>query len=324
MSKLMTFAEATALAMAEEMRRDPNVFVIGEDIQHGGIFGQFKNLTEEFGKERIIDTPISETAIVGASLGAAITGLVPVVDMHFADFLGVAMDEIFNQVAKVRYMFGGQVKVPMVIRAPDGVVRSVAAQHSQCLEAWFLHVPGLKVVIPANPEDARGLLKSAIRDPNPILFFEHKDLFSNEGSVTVEEDILTPIGKASILQEGQDVTIISYSKMLQKVLEASGQLAAEGIRAEVIDLRTIYPYDKATILESVKKTSRVVIVHEACKIGGVGAELSAFLAEEAIDYLDSPVTRIGAKHVPVPFSPPMEKYVIPQVDEIYSAVKKLF
>lgn len=319
----ITFSQATLEAMQEEMRREPTVFVLGEDIaRQGGIFGQFKGLPEEFGTERVIDTPISETAIIGAGLGCAMTGMRPVVDIHFADFLGVCMDEIYNQVAKVRYMFGGQADVPLVVRAPDGAIRSAGAQHSQCIESWFLHVPGLKVVIPSNPEDAKGLLKSAIRDDNPVIYFEHKDLFRRTGPVP-DEEYLTPIGVAKILREGKDATIITYSAITWKVMDVAASLAQEGIDLEVVDLRTIYPIDYRTIEKSVRKTKRVMVVHEAVKIGGVGAEIAAHVAEELVDYLDAPIIRVGARHVPIPFSPTMEKYVIPQVDDISRAVREL-
>lgn len=309
--------------MREEMERDPAVFVLGEDIaRQGGIFGQFKGLPDQFGTERVIDTPISETAIVGAGLGAAMTGCRPVIDMHFADFLGVAMDEVFNQIAKVRYMFGGQTAVPLVLRAPDGLVRSAAAQHSQSIEAWFMHIPGLKVVIPSNPEDAKGLLKAAIRDENPVLYFENKDLFRQSGPVP-DGDYLTPIGKARLCREGTDLTIVTYSIMVGKAMAAAEQLAERGISAEVIDLRTIAPLDREAILASVRKTRRLVVVHEAPKIGGVGAEVAALVAEEAIEHLDGPILRLGLKHVPVPFSPPMERFVVPQVEDIVDAAVSL-
>lgn len=319
----ITFSEATLEAMAEEMRRAPAVFVMGEDIaRQGGIFGQFKGLPQEFGFERVIDTPISETAIVGAGLGTALNGCRPVIDMHFADFLGVAMDEVFNQIAKIRYMFGGQTAVPLVVRAPDGIVRSAAAQHSQCVESWFLHIPGLKVVIPSNPADAKGLLKSAIRSDDPVIYFEHKRLFSTTGEVP-EDEYFTPIGKANILREGKDVTVISYSAMVGKALEAAERLQAENISAEVLDLRTIFPYDRETIAESVAKTHRVLVVHEAPKIGGVGAEITSYICEYLMDELDAPPVRLGLRHVPIPFSPPLEHFVAPQVEDIVAAVKKM-
>jgi len=320
----ITFAEATMEAMAEEMERDERVFIMGEDIaRQGGIFGQFKGLPQKFGFERVIDTPISETAIVGACVGAALAGMRPVADMHFVDFITVAMDEVVNQMAKIRYMFGGQCKVPVVLRAPDGAARSAAAQHSQCLESWFVHVPGLKVVIPSNPADAKGLLKSAIRCDDPVLYFEHKDLFRMKGPVP-EGEYLVPIGKAKVVREGTDVTIVSYSATLHKALKAAEALAQEGIQAEVVDLRSIVPLDKETLFESVKKTGRLVIAHEATKNGGVGSEVAAVVAEEIIDYLDGPIKRVGAKFVPIPFSPALEPLMLPQVEDIIAAVKETF
>jgi len=323
MMRKINFSEATLEAMIEEMRHDPSVFVLGEDIaRQGGIFGQFKGLPQEFGFDRVIDTPISETAIVGAGLGAALNGCRPVIDMHFADFLGVAMDEVFNQIAKIRYMFGGQTAVPLVLRAPDGIIRSAAAQHSQSLEAWFMHVPGLKIVIPSNPADAKGLLKSAIRSNDPVLYFEHKMLFAQSGEVP-EGEYFTPIGKARVAREGRDVTIISYSAMMNKALAAAELLAQENISAEVLDLRTIFPYDREGIAESVRKTHRVLVVHEAPKIGGVGAEITSYICENLMDELDAPPVRLGLRHVPVPFSPILERFVAPQIEDIVAAVKKM-
>ncbi|MGB3933871.1 MAG: alpha-ketoacid dehydrogenase subunit beta [bacterium] len=320
----ITFAEATMEAMAEEMERDERVFIMGEDIaRQGGIFGQFKGLPQKFGFERVMDTPISETAIVGACVGAALAGMRPVADMHFVDFITVAMDEVVNQMAKIRYMFGGQCKVPVVLRAPDGAARSAAAQHSQCLESWFVHVPGLKVVLPSNPADAKGLLKSAIRSDDPVLYFEHKDLFRMKGPVP-EGDFLVPIGKGKVVREGTDVTIVSYSATLHKALKAAEALAEEGIQAEVVDLRSIVPLDKETLFESVKKTGRLVIAHEATKNGGVGSEVAAVVAEEIIEYLDGPIKRVGAKFVPIPFSPALEPLMLPQVEDIIAAVKETF
>ena len=319
----ISFSEATLEAMSEEMERDSRVFVLGEDIaRQGGIFGQFKGLPQKFGTERVLDTPISETAIVGAAVGAALAGMRPVADMHFADFIGVCMDEVFNQMAKVRYMFGGQCKVPMVLRAPDGIIRSAAAQHSQSVESWFMHIPGVKVVIPSNPADAKGLLKAAIRSDDPVLYFEHKVLFPMKGPVP-DGDHIVPIGKANVSRKGKDVTIVSYSLMMHRALEAADKLAAEGIQAEVIDLRTISPIDKETIFDSVRKTKRLVIVHEAVKQGGVGAEISALVAEEMIDWLDAPIRRIGAPFVPVPFSPPLEQLVKISADHITKTVKEI-
>ena len=321
--RVISFSEATLEAMAEEMRRDERVFIMGEDIaRQGGIFGQFKGLPAEFGIDRVKDTPISETAIVGAGVGAAMAGMRPVVDMHFADFITVAMDEVVNQMAKIRYMFGGQFTMPIVLRAPDGIIRSAAAQHSQSLEAWFLHVPGLKVVIPSNPADAKGLLKAAIRSDDPVLYFEHKALFPMKGPVP-DGDHIVPIGKAAVAREGKTLTIVSYSQMMHRVLEAADLLAKEGIDAEVIDLRTISPLDKEAIFTSVAKTKRLLIVHEAVKTGGVGAEIAALVAEEMIGYLDAPVKRLGAPFVPIPFSPSLERLVKITPVDIVTAAKSI-
>ncbi|HHV46835.1 MAG TPA: alpha-ketoacid dehydrogenase subunit beta [Tissierellia bacterium] len=320
----ITFSQATLEAMSEEMRRDKSIFVMGEDIaRQGGIFGQFKGLPQEFGFDRVRDTPISETAIMGAGVGAALAGMRPVVDMHFADFMGVCMDEIFNQMAKIRYMFGGQCRLPVVVRAPDGLTSGGAAQHSQSIESWFMHIPGIKVVIPSNPADAKGLLKAAIRDDNPVIYFENKILYREKGPVP-EGEYIVPIGKANVAKEGKDVTIISYSIMMKKAFEAAEILAKDGIDVEVIDLRTIVPYDRETILESVKKTHRLVIVHEAVKQGGVGAEIAAFVAEEAIDYLDAPILRFGAPFTPVPFSPVLENAYRIKIEDIVKGIKEMF
>jgi pyruvate dehydrogenase E1 component beta subunit len=322
--KEITFSQATLEAMDEEMTRDEKVFIMGEDIaRQGGIFGQFKGLPQKFGFDRIKDTPITETAIIGAAVGAALAGMRPIADMHFADFVGVAMDELFNQMAKIRYMFGGQTTVPVVVRAPDGLSNQAAAQHSQSVEAWFLHIPGLKVVAPSNPADAKGLLKSAIREDNPVIYFEHKMLFGQKGLVP-EGEYLVPIGKANVAREGKDVTIVSYSIMMGKALEAAEVLAREGISAEVVDLRTISPIDKETILNSVAKTKRLVIVHEAVKIGGVGAEIAAMVAEEGLDYLDAPILRFGSPYTPVPFSPVLEKAYRVKTESIVEGIRKMF
>jgi pyruvate dehydrogenase E1 component beta subunit len=316
----LTVTQAMVEALSEEMRRDPSIFIIGEDLTaHGGIFGQFVGLPEEF-PGRLIDTPISETAIVGAGLGAALTGMRPFVDLHFADFTTTAMDEIANQTAKVRYMFGGQVKVPIVIWAPDGGGLSAAAHHSQSLEAWFVHTPGLKVIVPSVARDAKGLLKSAIRDDDPVVLFQHKKIFAETGHVP-EEEYLIPIGKADCKREGKDVTIITYSLMVLHALEAARQLKDDGISVEVIDLRTLWPMDWEAIKESVVKTHRVVVAHEANKTAGYGAELAARIQEELFDELDAPIIRVGSKHVPIPFSPPLEQFVLPGVKEIVHAVQ---
>ncbi len=319
----ITFSVATQEAMREEMQRDETVFLMGEDIaRQGGIFGQFKDLAAEFGSERVRDTPISETAIIGGGVGAALAGMRPVVDMHFADFIGVPMDEIFNQMAKARYMFGGQAKVPLVLRAPDGMTRGGAAQHSQCVEAWFMHIPGIKVVVPSNPADAKGLLKSAIRSDDPVLYFEHKRLFSMKGDVP-EGEYVTPIGKAKVAKEGTDLTVVSYSYYMHNVLEAAEALDKDGIHVECVDLRTISPLDMDTIYESLRKTKKLMIVHEAVKQGGVGAEVAARTAEDMIDYLDAPIIRLGAPFVPIPYAPTLERLVKIEPGDIIRAVKDL-
>lgn len=315
---------STALreAMREEMERDDTIFIIGEDlVAHGGIFGQFEGLPERF-PGRVIDSPISETCIVGSGVGAALTGMRPVVDMHFADFVTTGMDEIANQMAKIRYMFGGQAKIPMVLWAPDGGGLSAAAQHSQSLESWFVHIPGLKVVAPSEPSDVKGLIKAAIRDDDPVIFFQHKRLFAQTGHVP-EDEYIIPIGSAAVKRPGKDITILTYSRMTYLCLEAAEQLAKEEIDAEIVDLRTLKPLDFALIAESVKKTYNVLIVHEACLTGGFGGEIAARIGEELFDYLDAPVMRIGAKDVPIPFSPVMEGFVLPKVSDVVEGVKKV-
>ena len=320
----ITFSQATLEAMAEEMRRDESIFVMGEDIaRQGGIFGQFKGLPEEFGYDRVMDTPISETAIIGASIGAALAGMRPVADMHYADFMGVAMDELFNQMAKIRYMFGGQTTVPMVVRAPDGMSSCAAAQHSQSIESWFMNIPGVIVVTPSNAADAKGLLKSALRDDNPVIYFENKILYREKGEVP-DGDYLVPIGKAKVVKEGTDITIISYSIAMKKAFEVTELLEKQGIHAELIDLRTLVPYDKETILQSVKKTHRLAIIHEAVKQGGVGSEIAAFVAENALEYIDAPIMRFGAPFTPVPFSPPLEKAYRLDSEKIAKEIKEKF
>jgi len=321
----ITFSEATREAMAEEMAKDPTIFVMGEDLaRQGGIFGQFKGLPQQF-PGRVIDTPISETAIVGGGVGAALAGMRPVVDMHFADFIGVAMDEVFNQMAKVRYMFGGQAKVPLVLRAPDGMTIQGAAQHSQSVEAWFMHIPGIKVVTPSNPRDAKALLKAALRDDNPVIYFENKILYKEYGEVPeVDADEVLEIGKAKIVQEGTDCTIVSYSIGMKNAIGAAKLLEKDGISCEVIDLISISPLDKETVINSVKKTHRLCIVHEAIRQGGVGAEVSALVAEEALDYLDAPVLRYGAPFVPCPFAPTLEKQVRVYPEDLVKGIKGMF
>ena len=324
MSRTITFAEATLEAMREEMRRDPTVFVMGEDIaKQGGIFGQFRGLPEEFGLQRVLDTPISESALVGSGVGAALTGTRPVVDMHFADFLTCSMDEVVNQAAKLRYMFGEQCSVPLVVRAPDGITKSAAAQHSQSLEAWFLHTPGLEVVIPSNPADAKGLLKAAIRSNDPTLFFEHKALFATKGEVPDDPDAVVPIGVARVAREGDDVAIISYGIAVNRALEAAVELEREGIAAHVLDLRSIAPMDRQAIGAAVARTHRVVIVHEAVRVGGVGAEIAAWISQHCFDELDAPIVRLGAARVPMPFAPVLQEHVYPKAGEIADAARRL-
>ncbi|MFQ6110798.1 MAG: alpha-ketoacid dehydrogenase subunit beta [Nitrospinota bacterium] len=320
----ITFGEALNEALREELRRDEKVFLAGEDIGvYGGIFGVTAGLQKEFGPKRVKDTPISETAIAGVALGSAITGLRPVVEIMFADFLCTCMDEVVNQIAKTRYMYGGAVKAPLVIRTEGGAGFSAAAQHSQSLEAWFVHLPGLKVVMPGTPYDAKGLLKSAIRDDDPVLFMEHKVLYGTKGPVP-EEEYTVPLGKAEVKREGKDVTVVAYSLMLGRALSAAEKLAEDGIEAEVIDPRTLNPLDRDTIVESVRKTGKCVIMHEAPLTGGFGAELSAIITERAFDSLDAPPKRVACPDVPIPFAPVMEQFCIPDEEDLIKAVKELF
>jgi pyruvate/2-oxoglutarate/acetoin dehydrogenase E1 component len=319
----MFYAEALGDALRLEMRRDPNVLVFGEDIaQHGGAFGVTKGLLDEFGPNRIRNTPISEIGIVGAAVGAALTGLRPVVELMYVDFAGLAMDQVVNQAAQNRFMFGGQARVPMVLRTQGGSGRGNAAQHSKSLEAWFAHVAGLKLVMPATPADAKGLLTAAIRDDNPVIFLEHKLLYRTKGQVPVGEH-LVPLGKAALKREGDALTIVSWSRELVFALEAADRLAAEGIAAEVVDLRTLVPLDKDAILASVRKTHRVLVVHEAIKRAGYGAEIAALIAEEAFDDLDAPPRRLAGLDTPIPYAAHLEKTVVPQVEDIVRAAKEL-
>ena len=318
--RIMTSSGALSEALHEEMSRDDTIFILGEDlVSHAGIFGQFVGIPEKF-PGRIIDTPISETCIVGSGVGAALTGMRPIVDLHFSDFVTCAMDEIVNQAAKIRYMFGGQIKLPMVIWCPDGAGLRAAAQHSQSLEAWFVHTPGLKIVVPSEPADVKGLIKASIRDDNPVMFFQHKKLFAKEGHVP-EEDYVIPLGQAAIKREGQDVSLLTYGSGYYLCAEAADELKKLDIDAEIVDLRTLKPLDMDTIATSIKKTHRAVIVHEACLTGGFGAELTALIQSELFDYLDAPVSRIGTKDVPIPFSPPLEDFVLPSVSDVVNAVK---
>lgn len=320
----ITYREALREALREEMRRDPTVFLLGEDIGRywKGAFKVTEGLAEEFGDERVRDTPISESSIVGAAVGAAITGMRPVAEIMFGDLTTLAMDQIANQAAKIRYMFGGQASVPLVIRTPFGAGVNVAAHHSQSLEAWFMHVPGLYVAVPSTPYDAKGLLKTAIRGDNPVFFCEHKLLYSMEGEVP-EEEYTVPFGVADVKREGSDLTIVATLYMVHKALNAAEELEAEGVSVEVVDPRTLTPLDKQAIINSVKKTGRLVVVSEDCKTAGVSAEIAAIVAEEAIDYLDAPIKRVAALDTPIPFSPPLEQFVIPNEKTIIKAVKEI-
>lgn len=320
----ITYVQAVADALREELKRDENVFLLGEDMGiYGGCFGVTKGFLQEFGEERVMDTPISEAGFTGAAVGAAIMGMRPVVEIMFSDFITLTLDNLVNQAAKIRFMLGGQVSVPMVLRTPAGSGTGAAAQHSQSLEAWLVHVPGLKVVMPSTPYDAKGLLKSAIRDDNPVIFFEHKLLYRVKGEVPTG-DYTIPIGKADIKRTGKDVSIITYSVMVHRALEAAEILAQEGIDVEVVDLRSLSPIDHDTIVNSVKKNGKVLIVHEAVKRGGVGAEIAALISDsEAFYYLDAPIKRLAGMEVPIPYSPELEKGVVPQVDDIIKSVREL-
>ncbi len=317
----ITYRQALNEALREEMERDEKVFIMGEDVAiYGGAYGVTANLMERFGEERVRDTAISEAAIIGAGLGAAITGMRPVVEIMYIDFMGICMEQINNQVAKIRYMFGGKTKVPLTIRTEGGAGRTLGAHHSQSLESWFIHIPGLKVVMPATPYDAKGLLKSSIREDNPIVFIEHKMLYNVKGPVP-EGEYLVPIGKADTKRTGKDVTVVAYSRMLYFVLEAARRLAEEGIEVEVIDPRTLLPLDIETISQSVKKTHRAVIVEEDTKTGGTGAEIGMQIVENCFDYLDAPVLRIAGADVPMPKSPVLERLAIPSPERIYREIK---
>ncbi|ACP45086.1 Transketolase central region [Sulfolobus islandicus Y.G.57.14] len=319
----ITFTEAITEALRQEMEKDPSVILIGEDIGvYGGAFGVTKGLVEKFGSDRVIDTPISEAGFIGAAVGAALAGLRPVVELMFVDFFGVAMDQIYNQMAKLRYMSGGQLKVPLTLRAPIGAGISAAAQHSQTLYSIFAHVPGLKVVVPSTPHDAKGLLISSIHDDNPVVFLEHKVLYGIKGEVP-EEEYTIPLGKADIKREGSDITIIGIARTVWNSLEAAEQLSKEGISVEVIDVRSIVPFDKETVIKSVKKTGRVVIVDEDYDRCGFASWVSSIIADEAFEYLDAPIKRITTPNVPIPFSPPLEQYILPDSKKIINTVKSI-
>jgi pyruvate/2-oxoglutarate/acetoin dehydrogenase E1 component len=320
----VTYAQALNEALREEMRTDPRVFLMGEDIgHHGGIFRVTKDLIDEFGADRVRDTPISESGFVGIGIGAALAGMRPVVELLFMDFALVAADQIVNQAAKLRYMAGGTVSVPIVIRAQQGGGRGNGAQHSQSFESWFAQVPGLIIVAPSTPADAKGLLKSSIRAGNPVIFIEHKLLYNTKGEVP-KSDYSIPLGKAEIKRDGRDITIVSYSHTLLFALEAAEKLAQQGIEVEVIDLRTIEPLDMDTILESIRGTGRLLVVHESHSSCGLGAEIIARVAEQAPDRLIMPARRLGAKHVPIPVAESLENAVLPQTDDIVRAVEAMF
>jgi len=324
MSKELTYLEAIREALAEEMRRDPKVFVLGEDVgSYGGAFGATQGLFEEFGEMRVVDTPISESAIIGISIGAALRGYRPVAEMQFADFISCGFDQIVNQAATLRYRYGGRASVPIVVRAPSGGGVSGGLYHSQNPEAWFVHRPGLKVVAPSTAYDAKGLLKAAIRDENPVVYFEHKYLYRRAKGPVPEGDEIVPIGVAAIRREGRDATILTYGAMVTPSLEAADALAKEGVEAEVIDLRSLMPFDKDAIFRSVDKTSRVLVVHEDVKTLGIGAELSAVIMEERFDSLDAPVLRVTYPDTHAPFSHVLEQANLPNTARIVEGVRKL-
>ena len=319
----LTMGEAVREALAEEMRRDPNVFLMGEDVAEAGTpFKVLSGLVEEFGTLRVIDTPISEPGFTGIGVGAAMTGLRPVVDIMFGDFLTLVMDQLVNQAAKVHYMSGGAWKVPMVLRTTLGASRRSAAQHSQSLHAWLSHIPGLKVVLPSTPYDAKGLLKTAIRDDNPVIFFEDKMMFRLKGPVPTE-DYTIPLGVADIKRQGEDITIVATSSMVQVALGAAAQLEGIGISAEVVDPRTTWPLDEKTLIESAQKTSRVIVVDEGYEKYGVTAEIASVIGAGAFYDLDAPVKRMGAMHVPIPFSPPLEDATIPTEQAVFEAARAM-
>lgn len=317
-----SYAVAIRDVLAEEMRLDDKVFVMGEDIaEQGGIFGCTRGLLEEFGEARVRNTPISEAGFVGAGLGAALAGMRPVVELMYMDFSFVAADQILNQIAKTRYMYGGKATIPLVIRGQQGVGRGNAATHSQSSEAIFMHIPGIKVVMPSSPAEAAGLLRTALRDNSPVMFFEHKILYSVKGEVPDDPEFAIPFGVANIVKEGKDVTVVATSQYVSKALKVANKLESEGISVELIDPRTLVPFDSETIVNSVKKTGRAVVVHEAHKNAGAGAEIAATIMEDAFKYLDAPVMRLGAKSCPLPFNLGLENAVVPQEEDIEKTIK---
>ena len=324
MPRELSYLEAIREALAEEMRRDPKVFVLGEDVgPYGGAFGVTQGLSEEFGEMRVVDTPISESAIIGISIGAAMRGYRPVAEMQFADFISCSFDQIVNQAATLRYRYGGRATVPIVVRAPSGGNVGGGLYHSQNPEAWFVHRPGLKVVAPSTAWDAKGLLKAAIRDDNPVIYFEHKYLYRRAKGPVPEGDEIVPLGVAAIRREGDDITLVTYGAMVTPALEAAEALSKDGIEVEVIDLRTLLPFDKDAIFASLEKTSRVLIVHEDVKTLGIGAEIAAVIGEERFGSLDAPVMRVTYPDTHVPFSHVLEAACLPNADTIADTLRRL-
>ena len=320
---VMTYMEASRQALIEEMRRDERVWAVGEDLGRGGVFGQYKGLAEEFGAERIADAPISEACIMGAATGAAMMGSRPVVEMRFSDFALCATDELVNQAAKARYMFGGQARVPLVVRQPIGMWRSSAAQHSQSLESWYTHIPGLVVICPSTPEDNKGLLKSAIRCDDPVVYMEHKLLWPLEGEVPEGDDRMVPIGKAKVVRSGNDLTLVTWSATVHDAVKAAGQLAAAGVDVEVIDLRTLWPWDKAAVMASVARTGRLLVAHEAVSVAGFGAEVVATVCEGLYDRLLAPPTRVAAPRIHIGYAPTLEDEVRVTPQRLIDAATRL-
>jgi pyruvate/2-oxoglutarate/acetoin dehydrogenase E1 component len=313
-----TFLDAVRLGLAEEMRRDPDVYIFGEDVALGGPFGVTQGLAAEFGVHRMVNTPISEGTVMGLAIGAATAGLRPIVEIMFIDFITLAMDQLVNHAAKLHYMSGGQLKIPLTVRVQCGISGAMGAHHSQSLEAWLAHVPGLKVVMPSNPADAKGLLKAAIRDDNPVVFIEHRGLYWSKAPVP-DGDVAVPIGQAAVLRRGEQITIVALANMVGPALAAAEELASAGIAAEIIDPRTISPLDIATIASSVKKTGRLIVVHEAVEQGGIGAEIVARVQQEVFYYLDSPIIRVTGPFAPIPAGPGLEKAFLPTAEQIFAA-----